>query len=87
MDNLNTETEEINKHCLHDICDTYKITLGTLSIYIGVSVKTLYRAAASNNISKSLSSSLDLFIKNKQLEEELKEYRTLKKLLKNILDD
>lgn len=61
-------------------------TYGEFADLLGYGEEAISRASRTGNASKSLQKSVELFLENQELKEQLKKYETLKNTLKEILN-
>lgn len=67
---------------IKDVCKKYNITYSILADEIGISESTMRSCMSTGKISKQTITSVELFLRIKELESELEDFKTLKRILK-----
>lgn len=77
--------KDLNPNIIKKVCKDLSLTYKKLALEIGYKPDTINKAASSLKISEQLQKAVEMYLENLRLKEELRDFATLKKTLKNIL--
>ena len=81
------QNKDIKENIVKKVCRDYKMTYKELAEAIGYSEGAIKTAVSTNKVSEPMNKAINLYIEKLKLEEELKDFKNFKNIIKKIIED